>query len=84
MNFDLPPALVSYLQSLDTFIAETITPLQNSDDNIRFFDYRREYSRTDWDNGGLPRPEWEELLGMPSHLPTQFLYRPFKTNRRLF
>ena len=33
------------------------------DDNIRFFDHRREHARTDWDNGGLPRQEWEALLG---------------------
>ncbi|PMY00648.1 acyl-CoA dehydrogenase family protein, partial [Pseudomonas sp. MPR-R5A] len=39
-----------------------ITPLQHQDDNNRFFDHRREYARTDWDNGGLPRHEWEELL----------------------
>ena len=32
-------------------------------DNIEYFDHRREHARTDWDNGGLPRPEWEALLG---------------------
>ena len=32
------------------------------DDNNRFFDHRREHARTDWDNNGLPRPEWEDLL----------------------
>ncbi|HXC22547.1 MAG TPA: acyl-CoA dehydrogenase, partial [Steroidobacteraceae bacterium] len=37
-------------------------PLQAQDDNERFFDHRREHSRTDWDNNGLPRPEWEALL----------------------
>ncbi|KAM0713728.1 hypothetical protein Q7P37_010690 [Cladosporium fusiforme] len=63
MNFDLPPGLPEHLQRLDDFIAREITPLQNSNDNNRFFDHRREHSRTDWDNGGLPREEWEELLG---------------------
>lgn len=62
MNFDLPPSLVDYLARLDDFIARDITPLQNENDNNRFFDHRREHSRTDWDNGGLPRPEWEDLL----------------------
>ncbi len=63
MNFDVPPALVEYLARLDDFIEREITPLQNENDNNRFFDHRREHSRTDWDNGGLPRDEWEDLLG---------------------
>jgi acyl-CoA dehydrogenase len=49
--------------SLDEFIEPTtIKPLQAQDDNERFFDHRREWARTDWDNDGLPRHEWEELL----------------------
>ena len=47
---------------LDDFIEAEIKPLEQQDDNIRFFDHRREWARTDFDNGGLPRPEWEELL----------------------
>lgn len=62
MNFDLPPELAAYLLELDDFIAREIKPLEQQDDNIRFFDHRREHARTDWDNGGLPRPEWEALL----------------------
>ena len=62
MNFDLPPELVSYLAELDAFIEEEIEPLQAQDDNQRFFDHRREWARTDFEHGGLPRPEWEALL----------------------
>ena len=62
MNFDLPPDLVEYLGTLDTFIDREIKPLQARDDNERFFDHRREHARTDWDAGGLPRREWEDLL----------------------
>ena len=62
MDFDLPPALTDYLAELDAFIAAEIAPLEAQDDNVRFFDHRRENSRTDWDNHGLPRPEWEALL----------------------
>jgi alkylation response protein AidB-like acyl-CoA dehydrogenase len=62
MNFDLPPGLVEHLEKLDAFIKSDIQPLQDQDDNNRFFDHRREHSRTDWDNDGLPREEWEELL----------------------
>jgi alkylation response protein AidB-like acyl-CoA dehydrogenase len=62
MNFSLPSELIAYLERLDDFISRQITPLQNKDDNNRFFDHRREHARTDWDNQGLPRPEWEALL----------------------
>jgi len=60
--FDIPKEIKDYLKKLDQFIESEIKPLEESGDNIRFFDHRREHSRTDWDNGGLPRPEWEELL----------------------
>ena len=63
MDFALPADLVAYLGELDAFIADEIAPLQAQDDNERFFDHRREHARTDWDNHGLPRPEWEALLG---------------------
>jgi alkylation response protein AidB-like acyl-CoA dehydrogenase len=61
MNFSIPDDLKQYLADLDKFIDEKITPLQHKDDNNRFFDHRREHARTDWDNGGLPRKEWEDL-----------------------
>ena len=63
MDFALPADLVAYLAELDAFIEAEIKPLQARDDNERFFDHRRENARTDWDNDGLPRPEWEALLG---------------------
>ena len=62
MNFELPPELVDYLRRIDEFIETDIRPLEQADDNIRFFDHRREWARTDFDNHGLPRPEWEALL----------------------
>lgn len=62
MNFEIPPSLQTYLSRLDDFIDREITPLQAQNDNERFFDHRREHSRTDWDNGGLPREDWEQLL----------------------
>ena len=63
MDFTLPPHLVDYLAELDAFIEAEIKPLEQQDDNIRFFDHRREYERTDWEAGGLPKKEWEALLG---------------------
>ncbi|MGB5096325.1 MAG: acyl-CoA dehydrogenase family protein [Porticoccaceae bacterium] len=62
MNFDIPQNLADYLLELDDFIERVIKPLENQDDNIRFFDHRREDARTDWERGGLPNAEWEELL----------------------
>lgn len=62
MDFSLPADLVAYLAELDAFILREIKPLEEQDDNIRFFDHRREWARTDFDNGGLPRHEWEKLL----------------------
>jgi len=60
--FDIPESITNYLKVLDRFIEDEIRPLEQIDDNIRFFDHRREHARTDWNRGGLPRPEWEELL----------------------
>lgn len=62
MDFTLPPELVAYLAELDRFIEADIRPLEQVDDNIRFFDHRREHARTNWDKGGTPREEWEALL----------------------
>ena len=62
MDFSLSQELTDYLAELDAFIEAEIKPLEQADDNVRFFDHRREHSRTDWDNNGLPRHEWEELL----------------------
>ncbi|MEV0702908.1 acyl-CoA dehydrogenase family protein [Saccharopolyspora sp. NPDC050389] len=63
MDFALPAELVSRLAELDAFIDAEIRPLQEQDDNERFFDHRREFARTDFEAGGTPRREWEELLG---------------------
>jgi acyl-CoA dehydrogenase len=62
MDFELPAELTAYLGVLDEFIEREIKPLEQADDNIRFFDHRREDARTDWDRGGLPTAEWEALL----------------------
>ena len=52
VDFDLPVELTQRLADLDEFIEREIKPLQAQDDNERFFDHRREYARTDFDNGG--------------------------------
>ncbi|HAZ35747.1 MAG TPA: acyl-CoA dehydrogenase [Acidimicrobiaceae bacterium] len=62
MDHDIPPDLADYLVELDDFIESEIRPLEEADDNVRFFDHRREDARTDWDRDGLPNREWEDLL----------------------
>jgi len=62
MDHDIPADLADYLIELDEFIEREIRPLEERDDNIRFFDHRREDARTDWDRDGLPNRQWEELL----------------------
>jgi alkylation response protein AidB-like acyl-CoA dehydrogenase len=62
MDFEIPADIRDYLAELDDFIEREILPLQRSNDNDRFFDHRREDARTDWERGGLPNEEWEQLL----------------------
>jgi len=63
MDFDVPERTQQKLAELDEFIEREIRPLEEEDDNVRFFDHRREASRTLFDQDGIPNPEWEELLG---------------------
>src|ERR1700728_970241 len=62
MDFEIPADLAGYLGELDEFIEREIRPLERENDNIRFFDHRREDARADWDRDGLPGQEWEALL----------------------
>ena len=63
MDFNIPADVTAYLAELDAFIEKEIKPLERENDNIRFFDHRREWARTDFERDGLPRHEWEALLG---------------------
>ena len=62
MDFTIPQALEDYYAELERFIETAIEPLVARDDNVRFFDHRRENARTDWEREGLPNHEWEDLL----------------------
>ena len=62
MDFAIPEKTQKLLAELDAFIEDVIKPIEQEDDNIRFFDHRREDSRTDWDRNGLPNADWENLL----------------------
>jgi alkylation response protein AidB-like acyl-CoA dehydrogenase len=58
----LPAEIAHLIDEVDAFIASEIRPLEEADDNARFFDHRREYARTDFEAGGIPSAEWEALL----------------------
>lgn len=60
MDFETPKEIADKIAELDAFIEAEIKPLEA--ENMQFFDHRREHARTDWDNGGQPREEWEALL----------------------
>jgi len=62
VDFEIPAGLADYLGELDEFIEREIRPLEQQDDNARFFDHRREDARTDWARGGLPDAQWQALL----------------------
>jgi acyl-CoA dehydrogenase len=62
LDFELPGHLPALLTRLDAFIEAEIRPIEAAGDNIRFFDHRREFARTD-PATGAPLPEWEDLLG---------------------
>jgi acyl-CoA dehydrogenase len=57
-----PGDVTALIAEIDAFIAAEIAPLEAEGDNARFFDHRREYARTDFEAGGIPRREWEDLL----------------------
>jgi hypothetical protein len=70
MDFEIPADIAAYLTELDAFI-ERDPPLEQADDNIRFFDHRREDARTDRDCGGPPSGEWEGCCARLHTEPTR-------------
>ncbi|BCH23432.1 acyl-CoA dehydrogenase family protein [Mesorhizobium sp. L-8-3] len=60
MDFDLPQNIVAKLAELDAFIEAEIKPLEA--ENMKFFDHRREWARTNWEEDGRPSDEWRALI----------------------
>ena len=63
MDFAIPKHISDLLVEIDAFIEREIKPLEQQDDNIRFFDHRREWARTDFEHGGLPRKDLPDRAG---------------------
>src|SRR5260370_35039615 len=61
-EFDLPDAVRTSVRNLEHFVETEIRPLETEGDNARFFDHRREWARTDFENGGVPSAPWRDLL----------------------
>ncbi|MFB1062622.1 acyl-CoA dehydrogenase family protein [Natrinema sp. H-ect4] len=55
-----PEEVADLLDELDEFIETEIKPLE--EEHIQYFDKRREYARTNWEEDGVPEAEWEALL----------------------
>ena len=49
-TFSCPQTITDKLAELDAFIEAEIKPLER--EHMQFFDHRREYARTDWENDG--------------------------------
>jgi acyl-CoA dehydrogenase len=60
VDFSIPIEICRKIEELDAFIEREIRPLEA--EHPEYFDHRREWARTDWENGGRPRREWEALL----------------------
>ena len=60
MDFATPDDIAEKIAELDDFIDREIKPLEA--ENIQYFDHRREYARTDWENDGQPHAAWEAVL----------------------
>jgi acyl-CoA dehydrogenase len=74
MEGHIPEKFEPLIKEIDEFIETEIRPLE--EEHPQFFDYRREHARTDWDNGGVPADEWEELLDEQRRLADEAgLYR---------
>ena len=71
MDFAIPQDLEDYYAELEAFIENTIEPMVAKDDNIRFFDHRREDARTDWERGGLPSHDWKTCCVNAARRQTQ-------------
>ena len=53
MDFAIPAEIQATLRELDAFIEREIAPLERA--HPQYFDHRREWARTDWENDGTPR-----------------------------
>lgn len=73
MDFTTPGGVEDLLREIDVFVEERLRPIEA--EHPRFFDHRREHSRTNWEDG-TPHPDWEELLDLQRSLADEAgLYR---------
>jgi alkylation response protein AidB-like acyl-CoA dehydrogenase len=77
LDWSIPADVTELLGSIDEFIDRELEPLQQV--NPELFDYRREFSRTDVERGGIPTERWRELLAEARRLSIEagFYKYPF-------
>src|SRR5260370_39865352 len=61
-EFEMTDEVRTSERNLEHFVETEIRPLETEGDNARFFDHRREWARTDFENGGVPSAPWRDLL----------------------
>lgn len=67
MDFEMPQALQGCLAELEKFSERAIKPLEESNNNVRLFDHRREYAGIDLDHDAVPRRAREDLCQGARH-----------------
>jgi acyl-CoA dehydrogenase len=60
LDFDIPEDIQRKLHEIDAFVERELVPLEKA--HPQFFDHRREFARTDWERGGIPAREYEDLV----------------------
>jgi alkylation response protein AidB-like acyl-CoA dehydrogenase len=60
LDFDIPKDIRQLLGDIDAFVERELAPLEKA--HPQYFDHRREYARTDWEQGGIPAKAYEALV----------------------
>src|SRR5260370_35086827 len=61
-EFEMTDEVRTSERNLEKLVETEIRRLETEGDNARFFDHRREWARTDFENGGVPSAPWRDLL----------------------
>jgi alkylation response protein AidB-like acyl-CoA dehydrogenase len=60
LDFDIPDDTRQLLREIDAFVERELVPLEQA--NPQFFDHRREFARTDFERGGIPAKDYEDVV----------------------
>jgi len=60
LDFDIPEDTRRLLADIDAFVERELVPLEKA--HPQFFDHRREFARTDWEQDGIPSAAYEAVV----------------------